>query len=356
MGVSPTEITLHLAPAARLDVINVSQQIREELGDLLERYKKTLYCSHHTTAGYLEQSLCARLDYSRDRLGSLLHLFQQIFPPNANYEHDKLHLRQELSEDQRRSEPKNADSHLAFMSSGLKNCVTYANRPDAAAYLIDLDGVHEHGVRQRRTTALAYNRELTVGRIAYSIPVSRHPIDSVNLRDPDVGLFDQLHETVQRLGIDKGRVDISLAAGEGRSGLTVNEYETLLMRHDLAEVLQNPVRFMARHGKELLQNPRSILDKTRNYASYDVVRVLNELMDATGISESILERLIARFMAVPAQRFLRMKRSVSLLVSDQASNGESAIVQGTYQSPVLVQWGKAKSQARQLDIELIRFR
>ena len=97
MGISPSEITLVLEPTDRLDVIDVSQRIREELGDVLARYRRTLYCSHHTTAGYLDQSLCSRLGYSRDRLGSILHLFQQIFPPNANYEHDKLHLRNELA-------------------------------------------------------------------------------------------------------------------------------------------------------------------------------------------------------------------------------------------------------------------
>ena len=46
------------------------------------------------------------------------HPFQQVVPPNDNYEHDKQHLRHELSDEQRQTEPKNADSHLAFMSPG----------------------------------------------------------------------------------------------------------------------------------------------------------------------------------------------------------------------------------------------
>ena len=33
-----------------------------------------------------------------------------------------------------------------------------------------------------------------------------------------------------------------------------------------------------------------------------------------------------------------MKRAVSLLVSDRQSPGVGAIVEGTYQSPILVQW------------------
>jgi thiamine phosphate synthase YjbQ (UPF0047 family) len=353
MGTCPTEITLVLEPADRLDVIDVSQRIREELGDVFAKYRRTLYCSHHTTAGYLDQSLTSRLGYSRDRLGSILHLFQQIFPPNANYEHDKLHLRAELSDEQRQTEPKNADSHLAFISSGLKNCVTYTNGPDIAAHFIDLDGVHEHGVRQRRTTALAYNREESVDSLEFAVPVSKHPIDSVNLRDPDIGFFECIDQMVRAHGVEKGRIDVSLDASESLSGLTVNEYETLLMRHDLAEVLKDPMRFMARQGRSLVRDPRRALSKTRGYASYDLVRVLNEVLDATGISESRFEHLIARFMAGPAQKFLRMKRSVSLLVSD---SGEGPlIIQGTYQSPVLVQWGPVASLVRKLHINLISF-
>ncbi len=353
MGISPAEITLVLEPSHRLDVIDVSQRIRQELGDVFDRYRRTLYCSHHTTAGYLDQSLCSRLGYSRDRLGSILHLFQQIFPANADYEHDKLHLRHELSDEQRKTEPKNADSHLAFITSGLKNCVTYTNRPETAVHFIDLDGVHEHGVRQRRTTALAYNREEQVDSLEFSVPVSRHSIDSVNLRDPKIGFFETITGLVRSHGIEKGRIDLSLDADETHSGLTVNEYETLLMRHDLAEVLRDPMQFMARHGRNLVKDPRAILNKTRDYASYDLVRVFNEVLDATGISESRFERLIARFMAGPAQKFLRMKRSVSLLVSD--SGDGPYVVQGTYQSPVLVQWGPAANLARRLHISLISF-
>lgn len=353
MGSSPTEITLVLEPADRFDVIDVSQRIREELGDILAKYRRTLYCSHHTTAGYLDQSLCSRLGYSRDRLGSILHLFQQIFPPNANYEHDKLHLRDELSDEQRQTEPRNADSHLAFISSGLKNCVTYNNGPEASAHFIDLDGVHEHGVRQRRTTALAYNREDKICSLEFSVPVSRHPIDSVNLRDPAIGFFARIDRMIRAHGVEKGRIDVSLDSRESLSGLTVNEYETLLMRHDLAEVLRDPMRFMAEKGRSLVRDPRRVLSKTRDYASYDLVRVLNEVLDATGISESRFEHLIARFMAGPARKFLRMKRSVSLLVS--ASDCGPTIVQGTYQSPVLIQWGAAANLTRKLHVDLVSF-
>lgn len=355
MDSTPTQISLELKPRARFDIIDVTQHLQQELGDLLARYSRTLYCSHHTTAGFLEQSLCARLGYSRERLGSFLGVFQQLFPPDANYEHDKMHLRDELTEAQKQVEPKNADSHLAFISSGLRNCVTYRNSPEAAVHLIDLDGVWEHGVRTRRTTALGYNREEAVTQESFSIPVSGHHIDSINLRNERVGLFAWLDELVQHFEITKGRIEVSLDPGESHSGLTVNEYETLLMRHDLIEVLRDPLRFVASRGRDLLRDPRVIPHLTLNYARYDLVQVINQLMDLTGLSESILERAVAKFLAAPARRFLRMKRSVNLLVSDGEHGQASRIVQGTYQSPVLVQWSKAANQSRLLKVDLYRF-
>ena len=60
---------------------------------------------------------------------------------------------------------------------------------------------------------------------------------------------------------------------------------------------------------------------------------------------------MARTLAVPAARFFRMRRSVSLLVSD-CPGGTTGIVEGTYQSPILVQWQNAPRQARVLNVSL----
>jgi hypothetical protein len=57
---------------------------------------------------------------------------------------------------------------------------------------------------------------------------------------------------------------------------------------------------------------------------------------------------------VPASRFFRMRRGVHLLVSERAG-GPSAIVEGTYQSPILVQWHRGQRQSRVLDVTLTRF-
>lgn len=355
MHSQPKEVTLALVPQARYDVIDVAGKMISAFGDFISQYRKTIYCSYHTTAGFLEQSFCARLQHSREHVDPFMRAFQKLFPPNADYHHDQLQLRQELSEEQRQCEPRNGDSHLAYIGSGLKNCVTYVNRPGQPVYFIDLDGVYENIARTRQTRALAYNDELPAYRAQFALPVSKHPVDSINLKDARLGLMEQLQDWIQASEVVKGRVDIALATAERNAGLTVNEYETLLMRHDLAEVLRNPLKFMARQGKHMLLDPKAIPSKTINYAKYDFVHLFNELIEAFGASESVVERILSSFIRVPAQRFLRMKRRVSLLISDSEREGHGRLVQGTYQSPILVQWQPAVKQVRYLDVTITRF-
>ncbi len=127
------------------------------------------------------------------------------------------------------------------------------------------------------------------------------------------------------------------------------------MRHDLAKVVRNPFRFMAQKGKHMLLDPRAIPAKAKNYAKYDLVHVVNEFLYTLGLSESLLQRALNKLLAVPAARFLEMKRSMSLLVSDQNGAGKGSIVQGNYQSPILVQWKRAEAQTRRLDVSFVRF-
>jgi hypothetical protein len=212
--------------------------------------------------------------------------------------------------------------------------------------------VNQGKSRRRQTSVVAYTREQVAERVRLEIPVSGHPIDSINLRDPGIGFLEQIQELVARHGLAKGRIDIALAPGERQAGLTVNEFETLLMQHDLKEVLHDPMRFFAEKTRNALADPRAIPSRTIEYAKYDLVRVMNRLIETLGMSESLVERLLARFMAYPANRFLRMKRSLALLVSDRGDDGLAHIVQGTYQSPILVQWQKAERGTRQVDVTL----
>ncbi len=353
MSSSPAEIRLNLAPKRRFDTIDVRARLGAEAEGALLGRKRSLYTSFHTTAGYLDRALAARLAHHEERLRVFFKAFRGVFPQHAPYRHDQMELRRELSDAQKQVEPRNGDSHLTFIGAGMRNCVTYANEPAAPVYFIELDGVHEGGRRERTTSIVGYDEETVVARTRLCVPVSKHPIDAVNLADPRLGLVEAVNDLLASTGTSKGRVDIALEASERDAGLTVNEYETLLMRHDLAEVLKNPLRFAKAKAQHVLENPLAVPGKALSYARYDVVRVMNQLLEAFRVNESVVEKLVAKVMAVPARRFLRT-RKVSFLASDHAGTGCARLVSGTYQSPILVQWRPAEGQARGIEIAIVR--
>src|SRR3954462_6739839 len=245
MAATPVEVTLELTPRTRFDIIDVRDRLRATHGDLLDVYPRHLYHSFHTTAGYLEQSLAARLTREKATVAPYVELFRTMFPEGAGYEHDQLDRRPDLPPAERAIEPRNADSHLAFMAAGLSTCVSYVNRPQEPVCFVDLDGVTDGRPRRRLTSIVGFHREREVARVRLDVPVSDHQVDSVNLKDPKLGIYEQLVELVRMHGVTNGRVRLELGGSERQAGLTVNEYETLLMRNDLADVLRNPFSFAA---------------------------------------------------------------------------------------------------------------
>jgi thiamine phosphate synthase YjbQ (UPF0047 family) len=352
MLAKPLDLTLELAPKARFDVVNLRSHFAAE-HTAIGAYPQCLYWSCHTTAGFLDRSLAARLQ--AQHIPTYVGAFRTIFPEGAGYEHDRLEQRRDLDSTQRAIEPRNADSHLAFIASGLRTCVTHPNRPGEAVCFVDLDGMNDGRPRRRLTRLIAFTRERLVDSTRIDVPVSAHPIDSVNLKDPRLGIYEQLAEFVRQTGVQKGRLRLSLDPAERHSALTINEYETLLMRHDLHEVMRNPLRFVAEKSRHALANPFAVPAKTLGYAKYDFVRVLNKSLDTLGLRGSILEKIMARTLAVPAARFFRTGRSVNLLISASDDNA-SGIVEGTYQSPILVQWEHAPRQTRVLHASITEIR
>jgi thiamine phosphate synthase YjbQ (UPF0047 family) len=348
----PLDVTLELAPRARFDVVDLRARFAAE-HEALSPFPNCLYWSFHTTAGFLDRSLAARL--RPEQVPSYVDAFRTLFPQGAGYEHDRLERRSDLDAAQRAVEPRNGDSHLAFITGGLHTCVTHPNRAGEPVFFVDLDGVSECGQPRRRLTRLiGFNHERLVRATRIEVPVSTHPIDSVNLKDPRIGIYEELTAFVRAAGVRKGRLRVQLDPTERHSALTVNEYETLLMKYDLADVLRNPLRFVAQQSRHALANPRAVPAKTLGYAKYDFVRVLNQGLDSLGLRGSLVEKVLARTLAVPAARFFRMRRSVSLLVSEL--DGQPRIVEGTYQSPILVQWQHAPRQSRVLNVSLTELR
>jgi thiamine phosphate synthase YjbQ (UPF0047 family) len=314
------EIRLEVRPRARFEIVDVRQRVLEMYGPVLEGCRSVLYCSYHTTAGYLDQGLATRLNARRAGVTPYLRAYQTVFPEGAGYQHDELHLREELSEEQRRTEPRNGDSHLAFIGAGLRNCVAYHERPNEPVYFIDFDGVNGACARQRITSIVGFNDERVAALERFRIPVPAQPVDSVNLKDPSLGLFDRIQTLIDRHGVTKGRIQLTLAETDRRAGLTVNEFETLLMKRDLRDVIGNPFRFMVKQPCRMLASLRRIRTRT-----------------------------------MTCTRFLRLQRSISLLVSESAITGVSGVVHGKYQSPILVQWGLAGRYTREIDFCLTQF-
>ena len=352
MPAQPLDLSLELAPRARFDVVDLRTRFADELRPL-DAYPHSLYWSSHTTAGFLDRSLAARL--SAQHIPTYFDAFRTLFPEGAGYEHDRLEIRTDLDAEQRAVEPRNGDSHLAYIAGGLHTCVTHPNRSGEPVFFVDLDGIHDGKPRIRRTRVIAFTRERLIRAMQIEVPFSAHPVDSINLKDPRLGIYQQIKALVRESGVTRGRLRVALDPMERHSALTVNEYETLLMQHDLAEILRDPLRFVAEKYRHALANPRAVPAKTLGYAKYDLVRVLNQGVDALGLRGSIVEKVIARALAFPASRFLRMRRSVSLLVSERP-DGSVGVVEGTYQSPILVQWQKTPRQARTLNVSLTEIR
>src|SRR5262249_20623354 len=124
------------------------------------------------------------------------------------------------------------------------------------------------------------------------------------------------------------------------------------MKYDVAAVLKNPLRFMAEEYRQALANPRAVPGKALGYAQYDLVRVLNTGLKTLGLHGSLLERGLARTLAVPAARPYPLRRPISLLVAGEGRRPRP--VEGVYQSRILIQWQRAPRDVRELDVTLYR--
>ena len=196
----PSEIRLTVVPRNRFQAINVIPQIADEF---FGQYQQALFCSLHTTAGYLRQSVSTRLQHSHDLLHHFFRAFHSLFPQGAEYRHDRMELRTELSDDQKVLEPHNGDSHLTFMGAGMSNCATYRLDRRTPVYFIELDGTQASGdsSRERQTLIVGFDRQRVADEVLVTVPVSKHPIDSINLADPKLGVLDRVNEVIRRVGV-----------------------------------------------------------------------------------------------------------------------------------------------------------
>ena len=102
---------------------------------------------------------------------------------------------------------------------------------------------------------------LVEGEIGY-IGTSSEVLDKIPEGMSALTTPEEATQFVTAAGVGKGQLRIVLDPTERHSALTVNEYETLLMRYDLAEVLKNPLRFAAQKAKHAWDDPRAVPSKT----------------------------------------------------------------------------------------------
>ena len=268
MAPPPLELALELSARERFEMVELRSRFSSEHDESLAAYPRCLYWSAHTTAGFLDRSLIARL--GPGRVASYVETLRRIFPEGAGYAHDRLERRKDLDAAQRAVEPRNGDSHLAFIAGGLQPCVTHPNRAGESVYFVDLDGVNDGRPRRRQTRVIGYHREPVAGQMRLKVSVAGHPIDSINLKARSLGLYEELAEFVARADVGKGRLHIALGRSERDAALTINEFETLLMKYDLTAVLKNPFRFMAEEYRQALANPRAVPGKALGYVRREV--------------------------------------------------------------------------------------
>ncbi len=330
---SPRAFSIKIRSSRRPEVTDLRTELeaREDVPPL-SRFTRLLCVSYHTTAGFMDPSLRRRLAGGPDRVQGFLDALAGIFPPHAGYHHDRLELRDELSEEQRIREPLNADAHLSFIGGGFTNCAVYRSDSAEPLWFVDFDGAYKDSLDQpvrrvRHATVVGYEEEEVVDSVELEVDAGREH-RAVRLRQDEDCLTQRLTEIARSHGIRYGRVDLRLANGERDSGITVNEFEALLMERDLKEILEEPLRYA--------------LDDSQ----------LQRALGALGVSPERRDPMLERALQATPARLLRVRREASLAVLPGGDGGQ--VVQGTYQSPILLQWGQNGTGVRRLRADFIR--
>lgn len=260
---------------------------------------RVAYSAHHTTAGFLDAAARSATASTESALRAAVAPYQALFPYGAGYQHDQMHLRTELRPEQRRCEPRNADAHLTYIGAGLVPCVHLD--ADAPLALIDLDGVNRETGRRRtrQVTAVGFAEAKPVSTFEVAVPASQAAVGATSLRDPRLGLITRLQADLTAQDVGWGCAEVELADAETEAALVVNEYEPQLMQHDVAALLRTPHRF--RTNASVAAGPA----------------------EESGASP-------------PAAPPLRLASCIRMLVRPPAENGTSRLVQGRYQSPILL--------------------
>lgn len=319
----------------------------------------------HTTAGFLEQPFAAKLGNKPEGVDYLVRSAHRLFPEGAPYWHDRMELRDELTDEQKTHEPLNADSHLAFMCLGLCNCALYEFDPEDPIYFIDLDGEFRGTFRSRKAIAVGYNKTECVHEEVLLIKMAEKDQHAMNLSES----LKKLQALVEVHKIHRGFVTIELDSEETCAGITVNEFETLLVERDLTDVLMNPLQYMLEHASELVRHPMELPGKAKKVLTYELhlairdglrlanrsVSALEYMVERLGMRLPLLESVIDRLAKPLETRWMNLGTAARFLINAENEDAYGKIAVGTYQSPILIQWRKPQLITRKVYLGLHRF-
>jgi len=362
---STTARILNLSPSSRLDITNISQTLTDSDLSSFSSYEKIALSSLHTTAGLIEQSFASKLGNTQEGINNLIRSARRLFPEGAPYWHDQMELRDELSAEQRKYEPLNADSHLAFICLGLCNCVLYSFDPKEPIFLIDLDGEFQGIFRSRKVMAIGYNNVECVHEDSISVPMPQKDRVAIDLNDS----LQNYQSIIDQQKIHRGIITFELNPHEKFAGITVNEYETLLMERDITDVLKNPLKFMLSNVSEFARHPFSIPGKAKQVLMYELhqtirdglklatrgVSAVEHIAERLGVDLPLLEYAVDRIATPLETRWMNLGSSVRFLINSDNDETSGRIMTGTYQSPILIQWRRPESDVRNLKVRLLRF-
>ncbi len=357
---------MNLTPSSRLDITNISQSLTESDLAAFSSYEKIALSSLHTTAGLLEQSFAVKLGNTQEGINNLIRSARRLFPEGAPYWHDQMDLRDELSAEQRKYEPLNADSHLAFICLGLCNCVLYSFDPKDPIFLIDLDGEFQGVFRSRKILAIGYNTAECVHEDSITVPMPQKDRAALDLSST----LQNYQSIIDQQKVHRGVISFALAPQEKFAGITVNEFETLLMERDITDVLKNPLKFMLSNVSEFARHPFSIPGKAKQVIMYELhqtirdglklatrgASALEHIAERLGVDLPLLEYAIDKIATPLESRWMNLGNSVRFLINaDDHDTPSGRIMTGTYQSPILIQWRRPESDIRHINVRILKF-
>ena len=345
--------------------MNVGENVEKVDSGVFSKFDRIAFCSVHTTAGFLEQPLALKLGNTREGIESLVRSARRLFPEGAPYWHDRMELRSELTAEQRKHEPLNADSHLAFICLGLCNCVLYKFAPDHPVYFIDLDGESNQTFRSRKSIAVGYNNATCVHEETLKVDLPKKNQCAVDLNNS----LPDLQALVAKYQIHRGLVTLELAPGEKHAGVTVNEFESLLVERDITDVLMNPLRYTLSNAPRFARNPLRVPGKAKNMLQYEIhlairdglrvanrsVSILEYMVERLGMHLPLLEHIIDRIASPLEARWMNLGSSIRMLINAKDEDPLGRVMVGTYQSPILIQWRRPESDVREMHLRLLRF-